>query len=1377
MIPDLKKELRSTLIAEAKECVMRVCCRKMYNWLKIAPYSIEFPDEPDESWSTSKGLRVMGLAYLPDESQAPFACIVGPDGECSDFLKLPHILKRKNSFRESEKIMKEADLLAIRNFIATKKPHLVVIGGETRDAIMIQADIRDVVLSLIDEEQFPNIQVEICDNELAKIYANSNRGSSEFRDYSLQLRQAISLARRMQDPLLEFSQLCTADNEILCLKYHALQDQLPSEDLLENIYLEFVNRVNEVGVDINKAVQQTYFSNVVQFVCGLGPRKSQALLKVMKQTNQKLENRSQLVTLCHLGPKVFINCVGFIKIDTNSLGDSTEAYVEVLDGSRVHPETYEWARKMAVDAMEHDDEDPNPAGAVEEILETPDKLKDLDLDAFAEELDRQGFGNRSITLYDIRAELNSRYKDLRVAYQSPNPEKLFDMLTKESMETFHTGKLVLAKVVGISHKKPQGEQLDQANPVRNDETGLWQCPFCLKNDFPELSEVWNHFDAGSCPGKATGIRLRLDNGVSGYIHIKNLSDKHVANPKDRVQINQPIHCRITKIEVEKFAVECTSKSSDLADKNHEFRPQKDPFYDSEAEEKDRMLEEDAKKSRQSQTYVKRVIVHPSFHNIGFPEAEKLMKNMKQGDAIVRPSSKGVDHLTVTWKVTENVHQHIDVKEEGKANDFSLGSRLWIGNEEFEDLDEIIARHVNPMAAYVSEILDFKYYKPDVMGIKEKAEEIIKAQKKANPGGIPYILSAAKNIPGKFTLSYLPRAQCRHEYVSVTPEGFKFRVQMFSKLSDMIRWFKEHFRDPIPGLVTPSTPRGAMSTRTPYLTTPGGMNGMTQEAIQRVAQSMPHHMLNSLSQVANQKLYQPQTPATAYGGMSAYANTPYTPSGQTPFQMMTPYQTPQTPFLHPAQPMQQVMSQSSPSFNRPPPPQSVVNPSVDNTTNWTKPPVPWTQPGASGNTPKYDEGRKPPRRYDNGNKNSHFDKAANDNPFTVGSSRDNSPSRSSFDAVDDNPFTVGSSRENTPNAYSSGPQRGSFRGNRGKSPRDSFSGGFRGKSPRDSFSGGASRGRNPRGSFENRKSRQSSFDDNNPFSVGSSRDNSPRSFDKTMDDNPFTKGSSRDTSPIRNSSKADDNPFAGGSSRDHSPSRSFSKGEDNPFLVGSSRDNSPSRNIDDNPFRVGSSRETTPNPYSTAPQRGSFRGKSPRDNFSSQSRGRFNNFNRGRGRGKGRFDSNSPTNEDSRFGGRSPGSSNPPDMNDNPFIVGSSRDKSRDDTSAGTESNPFNSRGSSPSFPRGGRGNFNRGGRGRGRGSNNFNSGRGGKFDAGSSPRFDTSAPPDDDNPFTVGSSKDRHRYTDEPMETERSFFSKNSSFKSPRDMDISGDQTPLYDES
>lgn len=486
--------------------------------------------------------------------------------------------------------------------------------------------------------------------------------------------------------------------------------------------------------------------------------------------------------------------------------------MEVLDGSRVHPETYEWARKMAVDALEYDDEDANPAGALEEILEAPDRLKDLDLDAFAEELERQGFGNKSITLYDIRAELNCRYKDLRTDWAPPNPEELFDMLTKESPETFYIGKMVLATVAGISHRKPQGEQLDQANPVRNDETGLWQCPFCLKNDFPELSEVWNHFDTGACPGQATGVRIRLDNGVSGYIHIKNLSDKHVTNPEERVGIGQMIHCRIIKIDVERFSVDCTSKSSDLADKNHEWRPPKDPYYDQESEDKDQKSELELKKNKQRHTYIKRVIIHPAFHNISFQEAEKLMANMDQGEVVIRPSSKGADHLTITWKVADNIYQHIDVKEEGKTNAFSLGKSLWIGSEEFEDLDEIIARYVTPMAQHARDLFAFKYYRDTEGGHKDKMEELLKEEKKKMPSKIHYFISVSKNYPGKFLLSYLPRAKCRHEYVSVTPEGFRFRQQMFDSIGSLFRWFKEHFRDPIPG-ATPSTPRG--TSRTPY----------------------------------------------------------------------------------------------------------------------------------------------------------------------------------------------------------------------------------------------------------------------------------------------------------------------------------------------------------------------------------------------------------------------------------------------------------------------------------------------------------------------------------------------------------------------------------
>lgn len=390
VFPDMRKELKSIMLNESKEFVLKACTQKLYSWLKVAPYTVNFSDEDDYDWETNKGVRVLGLAYDEDMTQAGFCVLVNPDGEVTDYLRLPNILRRKNAYNVSEKKLKEADLLAITNFIRSKKPHVIAISGESYKATIIQKELQEIVQHLMDDDQFPKISIEIVDNELARIYANSKKGTADFREYPLILRQAVSIARKMQDPLVEYSQLCSADDEILCLRYHTLQDQLIKEELLDALYLEFINRTNEVGIDLNLAVQNSLTVNLVQFICGLGPRKGQALLKILKQSNQRLENRTQLVTACHMGPKVFINCSGFIKIDTNSLGDSTEAYVEVLDGSRVHPETYEWARKMAVDALEYDDEDANPAGALEEILESPERLRDLDLDAFAVELERQG---------------------------------------------------------------------------------------------------------------------------------------------------------------------------------------------------------------------------------------------------------------------------------------------------------------------------------------------------------------------------------------------------------------------------------------------------------------------------------------------------------------------------------------------------------------------------------------------------------------------------------------------------------------------------------------------------------------------------------------------------------------------------------------------------------------------------------------------------------------------------------------------------------------------------------------------------------------------------------------------------------------------------
>ncbi|XP_010894715.3 transcription elongation factor SPT6 [Esox lucius] len=911
LYPQMAKELKNKLIAEAKENIIKACSRKLYNWLKVAPYRPDQQVEEEELMSEAqgKGIRVLGVAFSSSRDTPVFCALVNSDGEVGDFLRLPYFLKRRNAWREDEREKKIHDIETLKKFLSSKKPHIIAVAGENRDAQMVIEDIKRTATELEQESSFPTIGVELVDNELALLYMNSKKSEADFRDYPPLLRQAVSVARKIQDPLVEYAQVCSSDEDILCLNLHPLQEHVVKEDLLNALYCEFINRVNEVGVDVNRAMAHPYTQSLLQYVCGLGPRKGSHLLRVLKQNNTRLENRTQLVTMCHMGPKVFINCAGFIKIDTASLGDSTDSYIEVLDGSRVHPETYEWARKMAVDALEYDEsaEDANPAGALEEILENPERLKDLDLDAFAEELERQGYGNKGITLYDIRAELSCRYKDLRSTYRGPNTEEIFNLLTKETPETFYIGKLITSVVTGIAHRRPQGESYDQA--IRNDETGLWQCPFCQQDNFPELSEVWNHFDSGSCPGQAIGVRCRMDNGVTGFIPTRFLSDKVVKHPEERVKVGMTVHCRIMKIDIEKLSVDLTCRTSDLSDKNNEWKLPKDTYYDFDAEAEDVKQEEEAKKKQQRTTYIKRVIAHPSFHNINFKQAEKMMESMDQGDVIIRPSSKGENHLTVTWKVADGIYQHIDVREEGKENAFSLGHTLWINAEEFEDLDEITARYVQPMAAFARDLLGHKYFQECSGGDRKKMEEVLVKSKKEKPTFIPYYVSACRDLPGKFLLGYQPRGKPRIEFVTVTPEGFRYRAQIFPTVNGLFRWFKDHYQEPVPGI----TPSSSSRTRTPASinATPANINiADLTRAVSALPQNVTSQMFSAIAAVTGQGQNPNSTPAgwassqygytggSSGGGGSSSAYHVFTTPVQQP--IATPLMTPSYSYATPSQ---------------------------------------------------------------------------------------------------------------------------------------------------------------------------------------------------------------------------------------------------------------------------------------------------------------------------------------------------------------------------------------------------------------------------------------------------------------------------------------------
>ncbi|KAL3310193.1 Transcription elongation factor SPT6, partial [Cichlidogyrus casuarinus] len=516
LLPQLLQEIQKTLLKSSEQATLKMCASKLFNYLQVAPYTM-CTDDTEESSRKSKhremasscgpgkSARIMAVAlkdHDQNHSAQLTAVMLDSNGEVVDFCHSPGFMVPASSLHEDLKKQRLKDIQALSSFISRHSPQAIVVGCDCRKSIKVKEGLQELCDSLLSERRLGRVKVELADTEPAQVFANSPRAMSELpQSYTQLMRVAISLGRRLQDPLSELAQLMNYDQDILALRLHPLQDSLPKEAIWRVCETEFVNRVNEVGVDVNRCLDHPHTSHLLQFVSGFGPRKAAHMLKTMKQNKIYLCKRTQLVTDLKLGTRIMMNCAGFIRIDIARVKEFEEQ-LDILDSTRVHLESYELARKMAIDALEYDEsEDNDPNEALEEIIQSPARLRELDLDAFADELKNKGHGDKSITLYDIRAELNHRYKDLRQPFQSLNSEQIFIYATGETPETLHRGKLVECRVNSMAMRRPRGEQLDSANPQRSSDSGLWMCPFCRRNDFQQLNFVWAHFDNNECPGE------------------------------------------------------------------------------------------------------------------------------------------------------------------------------------------------------------------------------------------------------------------------------------------------------------------------------------------------------------------------------------------------------------------------------------------------------------------------------------------------------------------------------------------------------------------------------------------------------------------------------------------------------------------------------------------------------------------------------------------------------------------------------------------------------------------------------------------------------------------------------------------------------------
>ncbi len=172
----------------------------------------------------------------------------------------------------------------------------------------------------------PGTAYMIVNEAGASVYSASKLAAEEFPDYDVNLRSAVSIARRMQDPLAE---LVKIDPKAIGVGQY--QHDMPQKRLDEALGAVVEDCVNAVGVDVNTAS-----ASLLQRVSGLNTTTAKNIVSY-REENGIFTARSQLKKVPKLGPKAYQQCAGFLRVPESK---------EILDNTGVHPESYEAALKL-----------------------------------------------------------------------------------------------------------------------------------------------------------------------------------------------------------------------------------------------------------------------------------------------------------------------------------------------------------------------------------------------------------------------------------------------------------------------------------------------------------------------------------------------------------------------------------------------------------------------------------------------------------------------------------------------------------------------------------------------------------------------------------------------------------------------------------------------------------------------------------------------------------------------------------------------------------------------------------------------------------------------------------------------------------------------
>lgn len=357
--PSVEREMRNVLTERAETEAIKVFAKNTEKLLMVPPV---------------KGKRLISID--PGYRTGCKVAVLNETGKLLAYTTI-YPTQPKNDIKGTEATLKK--------IIEKYKIEVIVIGNGTASR-----ETEEIVSSFLKKNNY-DIQYTIVNEAGASVYSASKLASEEYPDLDVTTRGAMSLGRRLQDPLAELVKI--DPKHIGVGQYQHDMNQKKLDSALTNVVEDCVNRV---GVDLNTAS-----ASLLAYISGVNSAVAKNIV-AYREENGSFTNRKQLLKVSKLGDKAYKQCAGFMRIM-----DGTEA----LDGTSVHPESYD-AAKLLMNKLEISGADI-AGGGVSDIdkkiaAKYPAKKLSMSLKLMASEL-----GVGELTLGDIVSEMKKPARDPR----------------------------------------------------------------------------------------------------------------------------------------------------------------------------------------------------------------------------------------------------------------------------------------------------------------------------------------------------------------------------------------------------------------------------------------------------------------------------------------------------------------------------------------------------------------------------------------------------------------------------------------------------------------------------------------------------------------------------------------------------------------------------------------------------------------------------------------------------------------------------------------------------------------------------------------------------------------------------------------------------